>query len=217
MLLSPIPTDARSGRVTSDKAIFLSHAHVDRVLADLLRNTLVLGGVRENQVFYSSSRATGIPSGEDVRPYLQRALRDAGLVIELLSETFLRRPICLMELGGAWALGTPTYPILVPPLTRYLAVQNIGDVQMGILGSEGDLNDLFDELHDRLSKDVGVQAAIRRGIAPFAISKSSCPPSSPRPRQAPRYQADRRFPLQQSMRHHHSQSHAALLRMIVST
>ena len=144
--------------MTFDKAIFLSHAHVDRVLADLLRNTFVLGGVHERHMFYSSGRATGIPSGEDVRPYLQRALQEAGLVIELVSETFLRRPICLMELGGAWALGKPTFPIVVPPLTRQLVVQHIGDVQMGILGEERDLDELFDELHDRLARDVGIQA-----------------------------------------------------------
>jgi hypothetical protein len=143
--------------VTSDRVIFLSHAHVDRALADLVRNTLVLGGVNERRIFYSSSRATGIPSGQDVRTYLQQALREAGLVIELVSETFLRRPICLMELGGAWALGTATYPIVVPPLTRAAAVSNIGDVQMGILGTDSDLNDLFDELHDRIADDVNVR------------------------------------------------------------
>lgn len=97
-------------QTASGKGIFLSHAYADRALADLLRNTLVLGGVLEQRIFYSSSRATGIPSGEDVRSYLRRSLRDAGLVIELVSETFLARPMCLMELGGAWTLGTPTYP-----------------------------------------------------------------------------------------------------------
>jgi TIR domain len=142
--------------VTPAKGIFLSHAHVDRPLADLLRNTLVLGGVPESRIFYSSSRATGIPSGEDVRPYLQRNLREAGLVIELISEIFLARPMCLMELGGAWTLGTPTYPIVVPPLRVEVAAQHIGNVQMGILGRGSDIDDLFDELHDRLAKDVDI-------------------------------------------------------------
>jgi hypothetical protein len=159
-MLASIPDSGEKERaeVTSDKAIFLSHAHVERALADLLRNTLVLGGVPERHIFYSSSRATGIPSGEGIRPYLQRSLQQAGLVIELVSETFLRSSWCLMELGGAWALGTSTYPVVVPPLTRDLVVQQIGDVQMGILGAESDLDDLFDELHDRVAKDVGIQA-----------------------------------------------------------
>jgi hypothetical protein len=144
--------------VTSTKGIFLSHAHADLPLADLLHDTLVLGGVPGQRLFYSSSRATGIPSGEDVRPYLRRTLREAELVIELVSERFLTRPYCLMELGGAWALGTPTYPIVVPPLTRDMAAQQIGNVQMGFLGTESDIGDLFDELHDRLAQDVGISA-----------------------------------------------------------
>jgi hypothetical protein len=156
--------------VSAHKRIFLSHASADKALADLLRNTLVLGGVAEGRIFYSSGRGTGIPSGEDVGTYLRRSLRDAGLVIELLSETFLTRPMCLMELGGAWTLGTPTYPIVVPPLTRGEAARQIGNVQMGVLGTDAEIGDIFDELHDRLAQDLGIQSnltAWNRAIADF--------------------------------------------------
>ena len=140
---------------TADK-IFISHASMDRKLADLLRDTLVLGGIPRNRIFYSSSRATGIPSGTDVRAHLRSELQQAGLIMELISTTFLTRPMCLLELGGAWALEKPTYPIVVPPLTRSQAVAQIGDVNMGQLGSDEEIDDVFDELHDRLASDVGV-------------------------------------------------------------
>lgn len=156
--------------VSTQNRIFLSHASADKPLTDLLRNTLVLGGVAEGQIFYSSGRGTGIPSGEDVGTYLRRTLRDAGLVIELLSQTFLTRPMCLMELGGAWTLGTPTYPIVVPPLTRGEATSQIGNVQMGVLGSDVEIDDIFNELHDRLAQDLGIQCnltAWNRAIADF--------------------------------------------------
>jgi hypothetical protein len=156
--------------VPTDKLIFLSHAFADKTLADLLRDTLVLGGVPEDRIFYSSDRSSGIPSGVDVGTHLQRSLRDAGLVLELLSETFLTRPMCLMELGGAWALGTPTYPIVVPPLTRDEATKQIGNVQMGVLGTDAEISSIFDELHDRLAQDVGIQtraATWNRAIANF--------------------------------------------------
>jgi hypothetical protein len=143
--------------VALDKQIFFSHANSDRGLADLLRDTLVLGGIPEDRIFYSSGRATGIPSGQDVSAYLQRSLRSSGFVIELLSETFLTRPMCLMELGGAWTLGTPTYPIVVPPLARNEAIKQIGNVQMGVLGTDTEIDDIFDELHDRLAHDLGMQ------------------------------------------------------------
>jgi hypothetical protein len=156
--------------VPADKRIFLSHASADKRLADLLRDTLVLGGVAEGRIFYSSSRGTGIPSGEDVGAHLKRALRGAGLVIELLSETFLTRPRCLLELGGAWTLGIPTYPIVVPPLTREEAARQIGNVQMGVLSDDAGIEDIFSELHGRLAQDLGIQAnlpAWNRAAAAF--------------------------------------------------
>lgn len=146
--------------MSAQKRIFLSHASADKALADLLRNTLVLCGVAEGRIFYSSSRGTGIPSGEDVGTYLRRSLQDAGLVIELLSKTFLVRPMCLMELGGAWTLETPTYPIVVPPLTRGEAIRQIGNVQMGVLGTDAEIGDIFDELHGRLAQDLGIQCSL---------------------------------------------------------
>lgn len=150
-----MPSSERESMAAADK-IFISHASADRKLADLLRDTLVLGGIPRNRIFYSSSRATGIPSGTDVRAQLRSELQQAGLIIELISITFLTRPMCLLELGGAWALEKPTYPIVVPPLTRSQAVAQIGDVNMGQLGSHEDIDDVFDELHDRLASDVGV-------------------------------------------------------------
>jgi hypothetical protein len=62
---------------TADK-IFISHASADRKLADLLRDTLVLGGIPRERIFYSSSRATGIPSGTDVRAHLRSDLRGSA-------------------------------------------------------------------------------------------------------------------------------------------
>lgn len=139
------------------KQLFISHAYADKALADLLRDSLVLGGVPTDWMFYSSARGTGIPSGQEVTTYLQRSLQQSGLVVELLSESFLSRPMCLMELGGAWALGVPTYPIVVPPLGRATAVQQIGNVQMGILGTDDELSQVFDELQDRITEDLEIR------------------------------------------------------------
>ncbi len=103
------------------------------------------------------------------------------------------------ELGGAWALEKSTYPIVVPPLTRSEAVAQIGDVHMGQLGSEEEIDDVFDELQDRLRNDVGlsttatawnpvarrfkeglpaVLAALAAAAAPPAAMPSAPPPSA---------------------------------------
>lgn len=154
-------TERKPGTVTKrptmsvGQQIFISHASVDKPLADLLRNTLILGGVPEKTIFYSSDRATGIPAGNDVREHLRKILRECNFVVELISLEFLRRPICLMELGGAWALNKPTFPIIIPPLGRQKAIKQLGEVHMGNLGDESDIDGLFDELSARLLQDVG--------------------------------------------------------------
>jgi hypothetical protein len=177
---SPAPgqLDADKGTlaVPTDKRIFLSHASADKALADLLRNALVLGGLAEERIFYSSGRGTGIPSGEDVGTYLRRSLQDAGLVIELLSKTFLTRPMCLMELGGAWTLGTPTYPIVVPPLTREEAATQIGNIQMGVLNTDTEISEIFDELHDRIAQHLGIQTKLTAWNRAIRDFKQQLPP-----------------------------------------
>ena len=154
--------------------LFLSHASQDRPVADLLRDTLVLGGVPNDAIFYSSSRDTGIPSGTDVRSHLKTELQQAGLVVELITATFLTRPMCLMELGAAWALDVATYPIVLPPLERTDVAQQIGNVQMGLLGSDSDIDNVFDELHDRLESDLDIRTRIptwNKAIRDFKLNR----------------------------------------------
>ncbi len=183
--------------MTLGDKIFISHASADRKLANLLRETLVLGGITEERIFYGSSRTTGIPSGTDVRARLRSELQQAGLVIELISASFLTRPMCLIELGGAWVLEKSTYPIVVPPLTRSQAVAQIGDVHMGQLGSDEEVNDVFDELHDRLASDVGLSTTATKwnsvarrfkdglptvlAAGTAAAASAATTPSAPRP------------------------------------
>jgi hypothetical protein len=62
---SPGRPGNEGGTMAAADKVFISHASADRKLANLLRDTLVLGGVPRERIFYSSSRATGIPSGTD--------------------------------------------------------------------------------------------------------------------------------------------------------
>lgn len=155
-LVSSDETDDQGDSIVTSDKLFISHAHADKDLASLLHEVLVLGGVPSDRIFYSSQRGTGIPTGADVRATLHQSLTGAGLVIELLTKTFFTRPMCLMELGGAWALETPTYPIVVPPLTRAEAIDIIGNLQMGVLDPSGDVDEIFDELQERVAAVLGI-------------------------------------------------------------
>ncbi|HZR52248.1 MAG TPA: FxLYD domain-containing protein [Streptosporangiaceae bacterium] len=93
---------------------------------------------------------------------------------------------------------------MVPPLTRSQAVAQIGDLNMGQLGSQEEIDDVFDELHDRLASDVGLSTtatewnpvarrfkeglpAVLAGLAAMAASPAATPSvPSPAPASKPR-------------------------------
>lgn len=174
--------------MTSERRLFISHASLDGDLAAALKRAVVLGGVPQERVFYSSDRGTGIPAGAGVRQYLHDTLKSAAVVVELVSETFLRRPYCLMELGAAWVLGTPTYPIVVPPLTARDVTEQIGDVQLGVLGDDRAIDELMAELYDGLVAHANIPLratvwgdAVRRfkAEALAAVAQPVDPPREP--------------------------------------
>ncbi|WP_104524366.1 TIR domain-containing protein [Blastococcus atacamensis] len=142
--------------------VFISHAAGDKALAGLIQRLLLMSGVPRDRVFYSSDRATGVPAGRGSREVLKEMLRDDPFVIEVISNTFMTRPMCLMELGAAWVMEVPTFPVVVPPLSRTELIAQIGDVHLPRLGTEEELDELFDELHGRLFEHLGVtvQAAV---------------------------------------------------------
>lgn len=147
--------------MNSGKSIFISHASADRELATIIKDHLILGGAPSGRIFFSSENSTGIPAGQSVHRHLQDTLANTALVIEVISETFLTRPYCLMELGAAWVLDKPTYPLVIPPLTIPKATQAVGNVKMGKLGSDSDIESFFDELHEMLVAIPGIDLPMR--------------------------------------------------------
>jgi hypothetical protein len=144
------------------RRVFISHAASDKPLAGLVERLLIMSGVPRDRDFYSSDRATGVPAGRGSREVLKEMLREDPFVIEVISNTFMTRPMCLMELGAAWAMEAPAFPIVVPPLSRSEVIAQIGDIHLPRLGSEDELDELFDELHGRLLEhlEVTVGAAV---------------------------------------------------------
>ncbi|UJC79939.1 toll/interleukin-1 receptor domain-containing protein [Rhodococcus erythropolis] len=161
--------------------VFISHAHADLALAKLVRDTLIRGGVPNDRVFFSSSRSTGIPTGADVVGHLREQLNAAGLVIELISQTFITRPMCLMELGGAWSLKKSTFPVVIPPLTRVQAIEAIGSFQMADLGDPSSARTVWFELQDRIKEalhiDIGA-STWSEAVSDFADAFATLPASA---------------------------------------
>ncbi|WP_158702281.1 toll/interleukin-1 receptor domain-containing protein [Kitasatospora sp. MMS16-BH015] len=138
------------GRAPEHRMIFISHSSEDGDVARWMTNLLVLGGMPRRQIFCSSERSTGIPSGEGIRTYLRRMLMRSDLVIELISKSFLERPFCVMEMGAAWVLERSTIPVVVPPLTLGEVTGKLGDLRLELIGDDMGIDSVLDELHGRL-------------------------------------------------------------------
>lgn len=111
-------------------AIFISHSVKDKDIAGaislLLRNGL---GVPVKEIFCSSGSDTGIQTGSNFNKYMRDELNSNVLFIALYTPTYIERPICMMELGSAWAKEATMYPIIVPPSDFSKVTETIGQVQ----------------------------------------------------------------------------------------
>lgn len=107
--------------------IFISHAVADKRLAKALVNFLKEAiGVREESIFCSSIEGHDVPLGEDFNTYIKNEIQEPKLVILLMTETYMERPFCLMELGAAWAKSYRTLPMVVPDVSYESVTNTLG-------------------------------------------------------------------------------------------
>lgn len=135
--------------------VFVSHASDDQVMIDefvdvILRNGC---GLEPGEIFYSSGSDTGVPDGEDLLSYVRAQVSDTGLVVAMLTPTFQTRPVCVAELGAAWAHTGKLFPLLVPGMNRSELVGVLSTQRIERMDDEGAL----DRLHDKI-----IEAADRR-------------------------------------------------------
>ena len=114
----------------SNRMVLLSHASADRRFSNAFRSALLAGGLDESYLFYTGHSSSGITPGFDFTSGLRQRLRDAAIMVQLLTPTYLTRPRCLMEFGAAWASSDIlSIPIIVPPLTTDEVNESLGTTQ----------------------------------------------------------------------------------------
>jgi hypothetical protein len=134
--------------------VFVSHAAADLTLVDeFVDQVLRIGcGLTPDTLFYSSARDTGVPSGEDLLHHVRTQLDAGDLVVALVTPTFPTRPVCVAELGAAWARAGQLFPLL----SRNVARPDLDGVMVGLAAHYLDDGDALDELHDRVKEATGV-------------------------------------------------------------
>ncbi|NIY81070.1 TIR domain-containing protein [Celeribacter sp. HF31] len=133
--------------------IFISHAVADKILAKALVSFLKEAiGVPEKSIFCSSVEGHGIPLGADFNDYMKGKIQKPKLVILLITETYLERHFCLMELGAAWARSLNACPIVVGDVPFETVTNTIGLKQAWKISNHSGLNDF-----KKLIVDTGIE------------------------------------------------------------
>lgn len=96
------------------RRIFVSHATNDKeLIATLVRFLLNILVVRDRrEILCTSLPGHELAPGVDPNDYILNAIKEAGVVIGVLTPESLQRQAVMMELGAAWALGKKFFPVL---------------------------------------------------------------------------------------------------------
>jgi hypothetical protein len=134
--------------------VFISHAAADKGLIDEFVETILVGGchLREGtDIFYSSADDSGVPDGTDLMHYVREQAEHAGLVIAIITPTYQTRPVCIAELGAAWARTGALFPVLAPGMDR----DSLEGVLTGMTVRYVDDGGALDRLHQRVTEVTG--------------------------------------------------------------
>lgn len=131
----------------SSKPVFISHAAVNKELADNLVDLLETGiGIASSDVFCSSLEGMGVPGGTNFVEFIREQVKEPKVVILLLTADYYKSQFCLCELGASWVLSHKIIPLLVRPL----GYKDVKAVLTGVhalkLEDNGDLNEMQEEL-----------------------------------------------------------------------
>jgi uncharacterized protein YutD len=103
--------------------------------------------VPSDEIFCTSLPGHNVPAGEDFIRFIRANIKETSRVVLVLSKNYYDSVFCVGELGAAWALEVPTFPLIVPPLRISEVSRNfLSTTQMGEITSDAYLASLRDVL-----------------------------------------------------------------------
>lgn len=144
-----------------EKKIFISHATKDKEYVSAIVNLLESLGFREDEIICSSIPPYCIPLDNNVYDWLVDEFQHCDLhIIFALSKTYYSRPVCLNEMGAAWAMKHKWTAILLPGFGFSEIAGCIDSAQVSIKLDDEDsdtLNFRLGELKDNLIAEFGLR------------------------------------------------------------
>ncbi len=92
--------------------IFIIHCGADKKLADAITKALNAIDIDDSMIYYSSGEDTGTRLGTSFVDVIFKCIKDARLIVCLLSEGSINSQYCMQEAGAAMILEKPILPIL---------------------------------------------------------------------------------------------------------
>jgi hypothetical protein len=137
--------------MSTESRLFISHAVADAPVVKALVHLLESGvGVHPKDIFCASIKGQGIRPGKDFKSSIHENLNSATTVLALISENFYNSAFSMCELGGCWLQAKDWIPILIPPIKYADMKAVLAGIQATRIESSEDLDELRDELVERL-------------------------------------------------------------------
>lgn len=157
---SLIPDDQTKGALQMGEIksprVFISHATDDKTYVAKLVTLLDGMGLNHTQIFCSSLPGYDIPIGMDIIDYLREQFNEYDLwVFFIHSPQYYTRPVCLNEMGAAWALKNKYISILLPGFGfgEMTGVVNSREIAIKLDNDKKEVQDKLNQLYTKLIAD----------------------------------------------------------------
>lgn len=142
--------------MSKNPKIFISHASSDKSYVQEIVSLLDDMGLTDEHIFCSSIPGYDIPVGKTIFQYLLEQFYDYDLhVIFVHSKNYYMSPVCLNEMGAAWALKSKYTSILLPSFgfSEMKGVVNSSDIAIKLDNEDDEVKDKLNELYDQLIEE----------------------------------------------------------------
>lgn len=134
--------------------VFVSHSSNDKDIIKLfVDNILKKGlGLKDENIVFTSYEATGITPGDNIPNYIKTHIKDANIVLAMISRNYKTSEVCMNEVGAAWALEKVPVQVLLPNVK----IDNLGWLINLDKAARLDDNESLDSLEEIICKQMNI-------------------------------------------------------------
>lgn len=132
------------------KKIFISHSSLDKDIIDAFIDKILRLGlnIETNDIACTSREDTGVRTGDDIKLFIKENISACDFVFFMISDNYKNSPICLNEMGAAWATNRKVIPIIFPNI-GFDSIGWLYSITKGIrINDSLALDSLYDDINE---------------------------------------------------------------------